>query len=354
MKKGQDVKQMLQRINDDVKYKKDYIVPLSSLATEISKGSYPELIIQGEDVTRENKELSFTDHSLSLLCGKLDIGSRYIKKCLPISQQLVVQNLNFWIDHTKERNYMVRAYEKGDTKIARAILTDRYKRIDNDVIATKAINRMLDVGCEIKHADYDGDNLSITGVFPEIEGNVGTPQVDDIIQAGITITNNEVGGGSFKVLPFLYRLVCTNGMVAPSYVGTFLAKHVGKKVLHADDDTQGEESLEKMLDKITALKDPKIFEDLFGVFKASKFKKTSSDQIVKLAKQHSLTDDERAGIFTRLDKVYGDTFTVDNFSLANAVTNLANDDEMSESRARFFQELGGHIIFNASTLHALR
>ena len=58
---------------------------------------------------------------------------------------------------------MIRAYEKGDTKIARAILTDRYKRIDNDVIATKAINRMLDVGCEIKHADYDGDNLSITG-----------------------------------------------------------------------------------------------------------------------------------------------------------------------------------------------
>jgi len=92
MKKGQDVKQMLQRINDDVQYKKDYIVPLSSLATEISTGTFPEIVLQGE-----NKELSFTDHSLSLFCGKLDIGSRYIKKCLPVSQQLVVQNLNFWI-----------------------------------------------------------------------------------------------------------------------------------------------------------------------------------------------------------------------------------------------------------------
>ena len=61
MKKGQDVKQMLQRINDDVKYKKDYIVPLSSLATEISTGTFPEIVLQGE-----NKELSFTDHSLSL------------------------------------------------------------------------------------------------------------------------------------------------------------------------------------------------------------------------------------------------------------------------------------------------
>ena len=46
MKKGQDVKQMLQRINDDVKYKKDYIVPLSSLATEISTGTYPEIVLQ--------------------------------------------------------------------------------------------------------------------------------------------------------------------------------------------------------------------------------------------------------------------------------------------------------------------
>lgn len=352
MKKGQDVKKMLQRINDDVKYKKDYIVPLSSLGMKETNGFLPALVSSDFE---GSSEFTMTEHALRLFCGKLDIGTRYITKCLLRDQALVNHNLNFWIENTKDRNFMIRAYERDNKKIARAILTDRYKRIDNDVIATKAINRMLDVGCEIKHADYDGDNLSITGVFPEIEGNVaGEREVDDIIQAGITITNNEVGGGSFKVLPFLYRLVCTNGMVAPSFVGTFLAKHVGKKVTDTDEDNQGEESLEKMLDKITALKDPKVFEDLFGIFKASKFKKTTSDQIVRLAKQHSLTDDERAGIFTRLDKVYGDTFTVDNFSLANAVTNLANDEEMSESRARFLQELGGHIIFTSQTMQRLR
>lgn len=41
----------------------------------------------------------------------------------------------------------------------------------------------------------------------------------DIVQAGILISNSEVGMGSVSVKPLIYRLVCTNGMVADVGVG---------------------------------------------------------------------------------------------------------------------------------------
>ena len=74
------------------------------------------------------------------MCNKLEIGTRYISKCLPVSQSLVTHNLNFWINNTKSRELMLRTVEGHDINRVRAIMTNRYKRIDNDVIATKAIN----------------------------------------------------------------------------------------------------------------------------------------------------------------------------------------------------------------------
>ena len=48
-----------------------------------------------------------TDHSLGQLCHKLEIGTSYIRKCLPFPE-LVEKNLNHWIENTKNKNLMVR------------------------------------------------------------------------------------------------------------------------------------------------------------------------------------------------------------------------------------------------------
>ena len=45
------------------------------------------------------------------------------------------------------------------------------------------------------------------------------------------------------------------------------------------------------------------------------------------------------------DKVYGDVFTTDRYELGNAITNLANSDDVTDDRARFLQELGGTVMF---------
>lgn len=55
----------------------------------------------------------------------------------------------------------------------------------------------------------------------------------DIVQAGILISNSEVGMGSVSVKPLIYRLVCTNGMVADVGVGK---RHVGRINESVDGD----------------------------------------------------------------------------------------------------------------------
>ena len=52
--------------------------------------------------------------------------------------------------------------------------------------------------------------MYIKVVNPRLEAEV---QKGDIVQAGIIISNSEVGLGSVRVMPLVYRLVCLNGMV---------------------------------------------------------------------------------------------------------------------------------------------
>ena len=90
MKKGHDIKQMVEKINNDVQYKKDYIVDLHSTSIKPHANvneMFPNLW------AFSNKGHQLTDHSLGQLCGRLDIGRSYISKCLPVSQELVAHNL---------------------------------------------------------------------------------------------------------------------------------------------------------------------------------------------------------------------------------------------------------------------
>ena len=339
MKKGNDVKKVVEQLKFDAELKDDFIVPLKSIEIDADK-PYPAMFFshtEKGDRTASGYDTKMTDHSVGQLCHKLEIGTSYIRKCLPFPE-LVETNLNHWIKNTKNKNLMIRT--TGDT--TRAVLSDRYKRIDNELVANKTLSMLIDMKAELKYCSYNGDQLNLTATLPKLKGEV---QKDDLVTGGVTITNCEVGTSSLKVQPFVYRLVCTNGLVVPEYLGTFLAKHVGKKLETPDADEQGTIVIERMLENMKALTDPKVFENILGDMRHAQAQHVQSNEIVKLAKTNSLSDWERAEIFTRLDKVYGDVFTTDRYELGNAITNLANSDDVSDDRARFLQELGGTVMF---------
>ena len=336
MKKGNEVKDVLKMLKEDATRKDDYIVPLKSFEV-LSTERYPNLLISERIDSSSGIELKMTDHSIGQLCHKLEIGTSYIRKCLPFPE-LVEKNLNHWIENTKDRNLMVRL----NRQTVRAILSDRYKRIDNELVAVKTLDMLSKMGAKVEYGSYNGDQLNITATLPKLKGEV---QKDDLVTGGVTITNCEIGTSSLRVQPFVYRLVCTNGMVVPEYLGTFLAKHVGKKLETPNEDEQAIKVVDRMLEQMKALTDPKVFENIVGDMRHAQAQHVQSHEIVKLARTNSLSDWERAEIFARLDKVYGDVFTTDRYALGNAITNLANSDDVTDDRARFLQELGGTVMF---------
>tara|TARA_A100001201_G_scaffold137584_1_gene127611 strand:+ start:372 stop:1421 length:1050 start_codon:yes stop_codon:yes gene_type:complete len=340
MKKGHDIRNVVQQINNDVKSKKDYIVTLNALEVTTSNNTYPNL-----EFTDAPDQYSLTDHSMNQLCGKLEIGTQYLRKCLPVSQELVAHNLNFWIKNTKSKELMVRTIERDSDElpnIARAVCSNRYKRIDNDVVVTHSLNKLMDLGLDIKYVNYDRDTLNVTAVNPKVEGEVSE---GDVVQSGVTITNSEIGSGSLMIQPFIYRLVCTNGMVAPRYLNRFYSKHVGKIIIDPSQDDQYITIIDKMQKQIDLVNDNEVWKESFQKLQDSTKQTINSHQIVELAKKQGVTESERAQIFERLNHYVGDTFTTTKYDLANAITNLGNDEEKSDQRARFFQELGGLIVF---------
>lgn len=339
MKKGENINNMLETIYEDRKNKSDYLVNLKDIEVTTQSDNDPMPTLHVKHLTSAN-DFSFTDRSVSQMCGKLKIGKSYIQKCLPESADLVAHNLNFWINKSKDRKLMLRTYNDNE---ARAILTDRYKRIDCDRVAGQVLDKLMDLDVEFKYSYYDGDKMNITAVTPKVEGEVVK---GDVVQGGITITNSEVGNGSLMIKPFIYRLVCTNGMIAPSYYNQFYAKHVGKIVIDPNEDEQWKVTIEKMNKQLELVANPEVFEENLLRLQQTTKEQVNSRQIVALAKSQGISDAERAGIFERLNHYVGEEFTVSKYDLANAVTNLANDEEKSHDRASFLQELGGMIIFS--------
>jgi hypothetical protein len=274
----------------------------------------------------------------------MNIGTSYISKCMPF-QSLVALNLNHWIGVNKDKGLMIRNTQDK----TRAILSDRYKRIDCKDVANASLDRLMDMDAELKYSYYDGDRMNITAVLPKLEGAV---EKDDIVQGGITITNSEIGGGSLIIKPFIYRLVCTNGMVAPSYLNQFYAKHVGKMIIDPEHDEQWKSIVGKMEQQLELVSNPEVFEENLMKLTQATEETINSRQIIALAKKQGVSDDERAGIFERLDHYVGEDFVTSKYKLANAITNLANDENKSDDRARFLQELGGMVIFSNNPVQA--
>lgn len=344
MKKGQEVRSMLKRINSDVEFKKDVIVDLRSLdVSQNDRVVYPDLHYAGGQYYQMN------DNSLNHLCNRLEIGTRYISKCLTVSQELVTHNLNFWIKKNKNKKLMLRTIEGHDINRVRAIMSDRYKRIDSDVVANSCLSKLMDMNAELKYSYYDRDNMNITAVLPKLEGEVVE---GDFVQGGITITNSEIGNGSLIVKPFIYRLVCTNGMVAPEYLNQFYAKHVGKMIIDVEQDDQWKVIVDKMGQQLELVSNPELFQENVDKLKQATEQKINSHQIEVLAKKHGLSDEERSGVFERLNHYYGETFVTSKYDVANAITNIANDENKSDERARYLQELGGLVIFSNNPISA--
>lgn len=337
-------------------------ITLNELAIEIArqKSAMADYMVEPSrlqmDIIDDDLKIRVLDNDGNDRISPLDIGvyaHRQIGSYLSIPQayydlmkeknpKLLGINVNDWLGQSTDRR-MLRTLD-GE---ARAFLSDRYKRIDNYDIAQVTlpiISQIPDV--QIVSCNLTPGKMYIKAINPRLFDNV-VP--GDTVQAGIIISNSEVGLGAVNIQPLVYRLVCENGMVVndavtrKTHLGPTISEdnifYYSKETVEADDKA----FILKIQDTVRAAVDEAKFRvvvEQMRTAKEARMNTANVPEFVRLASRNfGITESEEKGVLQHL--IEGNDLSL--YGLSNAVTRYSQDVE-SYDRATDLEGIGYKIL----------
>lgn len=199
------IKNLLDEANRELQFKRDLYVNPSRVFVNPKNGR----------VHMEGAEFELNDWSVGQLCNRLTIPTKYYKTLTP---DLQAANANHWIEkQDREKDWMFRTRQNDGLGLVRGILSERYSPYDDHEIldiANKLVGDRDGVKVEMAYRDDTGLHVRVT--FDDLTAAVGKT-IDgkpDLHRVGFHLSNSEVGARSIRIQPMVYRLVCTNGLMA--------------------------------------------------------------------------------------------------------------------------------------------
>ena len=268
MKVGLSLQEMAAEIERQSRLKEDYLVDTQNLQMEpFDAGVYLHMRDNGAEIV-EPLEIGRIAHRQ--LGTHLKIPAAYYDRMLTSYPELLAQNVNAWFRREPVRR-MIRTM--GGT--ARAFLSSRYRRIDNLEVARAVLPIIGEMqGVHFESCQITDSRMYLKVVNTRLQAEV-TP--GDVVQAGIIISNSEVGQGSVSVQPLVYRLVCSNGMVVND--AQTRRNHVGRVndaaenfLLYSDETLAADDRafLLKLQDTVRAAVDEARFSQVVGLMQSAK------------------------------------------------------------------------------------
>ena len=323
-----EIEELFEKLKEEKEEKLDLVVDFSRVrAVSAKNGIKLRIPLYGD--------YSLTDWAHQQLAEKLGIPKRYYDRMREEKPDLLLQNINAWIE--KEERRFIRIL---GGKI-RAILSDRYRVIDNYDVLLVALQEFRRIGSvEVYRIDLTERMMYLKALDRTLTAEI---RQDDIVCGGIIIRNSEVGAGAFRVEQFILRLACENGLIVKQVLKRV---HLGKTM---DEGIWSSETMEledrilfsKVRDVIRATFDRQIFKKW-----VLKLKESTEIEIEKpvetarnVAKLAGLTEEQEKELlayFTEHTK----------YGLINALTTLARGMKNVDERIRL-EELGGKILEEA-------
>lgn len=341
MKKGLSLQEMAAEIERQNPLKEDYLVSTQNLQMEnCGDRVYLHMYDNGNDAV-EPMEINQIAHRQ--MGSRLKIPAPYYDRMLEEHPSLLAQNVNAWFQKEPSTR-MLRTM--GGT--VRAFLSNRYRRIDNIEIAKVVLPLIGQMqGARFESCQITESRMYLKVVNTRLEAEV-VP--GDIVQAGVIISNSEVGEGSVCIQPLVYRLVCSNGMIVND--AQTRKTHLGR--INSTDESFllfSEETLAaddhafvlKIQDTVKAAVEEARFSQVVGIMQnASRVHMNTQDVpgVVRLAsREFSITEEESGGILQHL--IEGNDLTL--YGLSNAVTRHSQDVE-DYDRATKLESIGYNIL----------
>jgi len=338
MKKGRTLQDLAAELDRQVNSKRDFIVSTEAMLMEDGAELF-SLCRPLDSGMREVEPFGMTDLFHRQLGSSLGIPAKYYDKMRTEYPDLLTRNVNGWFGHSPSK-HTIRTLDGR----ARAFLSDRYRRIDNYEIAKATlpvIGEMPDA--RVDSCEVTDNRMYIKVVNPRLEAEV---QKGDIVQAGIMISNSEVGLGSVTVMPLVYRLVCLNGLIINDLGQR--KYHIGRELeesweLYSDATLEAEDNafMLKLADIVrTAVDEAKFGMVIDKLREAAQIKITAHvPEVVELtAKQYGFTKNEETDILQHL--ISGSDLSL--YGLSSAVTR-ASQDVADYDRATALESAGWQI-----------
>jgi hypothetical protein len=329
MKSGRTLVSLAQELQRQLHSKKDLVVPSPLMHHKTGDSGQTELMIEeGGGMVR----YGVTPLARRQLADKLRIPHAYFERMREEQPVLLDRNVNTWLQSDDERR----------------MLSDRYRRLDNFDLAES----VLPILQQLPEVQFESVELTDTRMYLKcITSRLSYEMAPgDVVQAGVVLSNSEVGQGTLSVQPLLFRLVCRNGLIAAdrslrkTHVGRTLGTEDEGIQVYQDDTLRADD--QAFFLKVRDVVQAAVSEATF-LQTAHKLQKTLKIPLVGdpvktvevLAQRYTLNDAERAGVLRAL--VSGADLT--GYGLVNAVTHYSQQVE-DYDRATEFEALGGKLI----------
>lgn len=342
MKTGKTLMEVANELERQLIAKKDMLVPSELMRCQTdAAGNCSLAILEGKDVANV---YPMSDVARKQIAEKLKIPYGYFERMRTEQPDLLDSNTNAWLGREENVKRMVRVL---DDKV-RAVLSRRYRRLDNFDLAESILPVLGGLpGARFESVELTETRLYLKVVCPKVEYQVAP---GDVVQAGVVVSNSEVGCGKLSVQPLIFRLVCSNGLIMSDRA--MRRTHLGRMLGDADVDvTVFKDDTLQADDKAIFLKVRDMVENAVSqvTFRmiSEKMQKTLGIKLLGdpvksvevLANHLGMDDEERAGVLRQL--IIGSDLS--GYGLINAVTGYSQE-VANYDRATELEEFGGKML----------
>lgn len=347
MKSGKSLVELAKSLEEIRINSKDLLVPAARLSMDAAN-----------DLVFENgSKHAYTPSAYAhgQIAGYAGVPKQYYDKLRSENPQLLANNVNHGIARAAEEGgkggkpetRMIRTV--GDK--VRAVLSSSYRRLDSYDMCQTVLPLMADRGMQVVSSEITDSRLYIKALSPRITTEV---KKGDVVQFGLVVSNSDVGAGSVRVEPLIFRLVCQNGLI----MNTAIRKtHVGKNL--AGDDIQElltRETLDltdkafwaQVHDIVLASMDPQRFEAQVETLRhAAERKITNYDipEVVELTARHvGISGEKNKENMIAYLANGADGAGLTQWGLVNAVTFAAQQEDVSYDDSVHMERTASKIL----------
>lgn len=236
-KSGKPLDQLARELMNIKETSQDFIVPAERL-TATSDGTNLRVGFETQPSTNklslaehrftENREYYLNGHSSGQLSTFAEIPAQYYRRLELENPNLLADNVNHGLGKAQGKNRMLRTYIKDNKPLVRGFVSDKYRRLDSYDLLESIFPTLQQNNMQVISSEVTEQKMYLKVLSPKLEGEI---KEGDRVQYGLVISNSDVGSGSVRVEPLIYRLVCSNGMISNTAMKKY---HVGRSQSEQD------------------------------------------------------------------------------------------------------------------------